>query len=289
MAITEERRVTDGQARRHAYETLLVHVEPGLRSAHRVEIAALLAHDLGARLIGFGAETFEPFMACQPMAGALAADMVGILQVQVNQDLKEAEEAFRGHVLSADSEWRYTQDIPNHAMARAARAADLIIAGPRSTVGHSQIVDPAELVLEAGRPVLIVPLGSGRLKCDRVVVGWKDTREARRAVADALPFLQRASEVIVQAVCSKAERDNALHATNDVAAALMRHGVAAQTLVTHDMGFDASEVLRKTAADHDADLIVAGAFGYRRAHEWLFGGVTRSLIHNPPCFVLLSH
>jgi nucleotide-binding universal stress UspA family protein len=289
MAIIEERQHAPVPGR-HAYRTLLVYVEPGAGSGHRVETAAVLARDLGAYLMGLGAATFKPFLGCEPIEGSMAADVVGIMQARVSQDLKQAEETFRRQASSADagSEWRRTQDIPNEAVARAARAADLIIAGPRSSAGFLGSLDPAELVFEAGRPVLIVPLGAPPLKGARVVIAWKDTREARRAVADALPLLQRASDVIVQAICPVSESREALYATQDVVAALERNGVTARALVAQAADSEVADALRTTARENGADLIVAGAFGYRRAHDWLFGGVTRMLVHAPPCFVLLS-
>jgi len=101
-------------------------------------------------------------------------------------------------------------------MARAARAADLIVVSPRTQGGRARRVDPAEIVMTAGRPVLIVPDGAHLLRAKTIVIAWKDTREARRAVADALPLLRRAEEVIVQAVCREDDHDAAVFATEDV-------------------------------------------------------------------------
>ncbi|WP_176696014.1 universal stress protein [Phenylobacterium immobile] len=276
------RAVTDG------YAAILTHVEAGLASSQRVEVAANLARSMGARLIGLGAQTIEPIAMVDPMMGP-AADWTSLLQEQVEADLVEAQRAFERDAAGADLEWRAVQDYPVQAMAKTARAADLIIASPKGRGGSVRSVDPAELVVQAGRPVLIAPRSAHHFHGRTVIVAWKDTREARRAVADAMPFLRRADDVIVQVVCGKDEDANAVFVTNDVATALRRHGVAARTAITHGNDQDAADLLRSAAELNSADLIVAGAYGHSRAREWVFGGVTRALLHEPTCYVLLSH
>lgn len=285
MIITQDRPTAPSPARARTYATLLVHAEPLPAASHRVVVAAALAKDLGALLVGLGAETFETM----PDPIGTSGEWMMLLQEQVNNDLKASEKAFRRDSAGADTEWRYAQDYPNQAMARAARAADLLIASPRSRAATTSTVDPGELVMSAGRPVLLVPEGSDRLRASAIVVAWKDTYEARRAVADAMPLLLRADDVVVQAVCETDEHDSAILQTADVVAALKRHGVAARAAVAHARPSDVAHTLRRVADGVSADLIVAGAYGHNRAREWAFGGVTYELMHRPPCFVLFSH
>lgn len=287
MTMTQELPQASSLASAQTYATLLVHVEAALASSNRVEAAAALARDLGARLIGLGAETFETI----PDPGGIygSGEWLVLLQEQVNNDLQAAEVSFRRDAAGADFEWRSAQDYPNQAMARTARAADLVVASPRSLAAKTSSIDPVELVMGAGRPVLLVPDGVHRLRANAIVVAWKDTREARRAVADALPLLRRADDVVVQAVCEPDDHDSAAYQTADVVAALERHGVAARTAVTHAKPGDVADVLRGAADRASADLIVAGAYGHSRAREWAFGGVTFELMHRPPCCVLFSH
>ncbi|WP_245620086.1 universal stress protein [Phenylobacterium immobile] len=288
MFISEPLKESAGHARVAGFSSILTHAEPGLQSSHRIEIAATLARSLNARLIGVGAETFEPVMMTDPMAGP-AGDWISLLQEQVNADLAQAEHAFRRDAAGADLEWRSFQDYPTRAVARASRAADLIVASARAQNGAVRSVDPAELIVEAGRPVLIVPNATRRLHGKTVVIAWKDTREARRAVADAMPFLKQADDVVVQAICPKDGNEAAVLATNDVAAALGRHGVCARGAIIHGREQDVPELLCAAVEANGADLIVAGAYGHSRAKEWMLGGVTRALLHEPPCFVLFSH
>jgi nucleotide-binding universal stress UspA family protein len=289
MSQTTERPAAEVVVRPSAYATLLVHAEPARYSTHRVEVAARLARDLDATLLGLGAETFDPIPTPDPFSGYAAGEWVALVQTQVGQDLAAAEAAFRRDSAGARVEWRAIQDYPHQALVRTAHAADLIVASPRGGLGVTRAADPADVVMSAGRPVLVVPDGLSHLHGLAVVVAWKDTRECRRAVADALPFLQRADEVIVHAVCGKDRADAARLETDDVAANLKRHGVDARALVTHADPDAAVAEITRVAQLNGADLIVAGAYGHSRLREWAFGGVTDAFLHEPPCFVLMSH
>jgi nucleotide-binding universal stress UspA family protein len=289
MTITQARPQAPTQILAERYASILVHVEPLPAGDARLQVAVDLARDLDARLIGLGAETLEPYPTVEPLTGYAVGEWLVLLQEQVNNDLKAAEKAFRQAASGLDCEWRSAQDFPTRALARNARAADLLVASPPGPGNGSRAVDPEELVMTAGRPVLLAPPDAKALRGETVVVAWKDTRESRRATADALPLLRRAGEVIVQAVCETDDDDCTGYQTADVAAALKRHGVNARAAVVNARPAAVGEALRTAAEAAGADLIVAGAYGHSRAREWVFGGVTYDLIHRPPCFVLLSH
>jgi nucleotide-binding universal stress UspA family protein len=127
------------------------------------------------------------------------------------------------------------------------------------------------------------------LQAHKVVVAWKDTREARRALADALPILKCADEVLVVAVCDADDRQDTRPHTASVAAYLMRHGVEAHDKVVAARPSEVAGVLQAEATAAGADLIVSGAYGHSRLGEWVFGGVTIDLLHNPQRFLLISH
>ncbi len=269
--------------------SLLVHVEPGIASTHRVEVAARLARQHNARLIGLGAEAFDPGLTVDPFFGYAAAEWVTLVQEQIANDLKNAEAAFTRDAAGADIEWRSVQDYPSRALARSARAADIVVMSPKSSAGAIRSADPAEIVMTSGRPVLIVPPNASHLHARCVVVAWKDTRESRRAVADAMPFLLAAEDVIVQAICEENALEAVAFQTEDVVAQLVRHGVKARANVTKGHADSVTLELQKVAEANQADLIVAGAYGHSRTSEWAFGGVTDDLLHRPSTFVLLSH
>jgi nucleotide-binding universal stress UspA family protein len=149
---------------------------------------------------------------------------------------------------------------------------------------------PGALVLQAGRPVLVVPTEADKLDLTCALVAWKDTREARRAVVDALPLLKRAGAVVVAEVCYHSDAAAAKGRLDDVAAHLLRHGVRASTTVcVEDTDVRATDQFLDLADQHNAGLIVAGAYGRSRFQEWLFGGFTRELLTQTKRAVLLSH
>jgi nucleotide-binding universal stress UspA family protein len=289
MDKTKERAAPDMRSRPDTYAALLVHVEPGLASAHRTEVAARLARELGARLIGVGAEEFEAVGPIDPFMGYAAGEFIALMQQQIDIDLKNAETAFRRDAAGADIEWRSVREYPGRTLARTARAADLIVMSPIGSGDETRAADPAEVVMTAGRPVLLVPAGATHLRGTAVVVAWKDTREARRAVADAMPFLRAAEDVAVVCVCEDQQVEAAAFQADDVVANLKRHGVRARAKVTTGSHEGVTLELERIAGGMSADLIVAGAYGHSRLQEWVFGGVTDDLIRRPRCFVLLSH
>jgi len=289
MQKTEERPAAEPVARLDTYATLLVHAEPGLAASHRLEAAARLARDLDALLIGLGAETFDPMPATDPFMGYGAGEWVALLQEEIARNISAAEAAFQRDAAGPAVDWRTLQDYPHRALIRMAKTADLIVASPRRSGNRARVADPADVIMGAGRPVLIVPEGRQHLRGQAVVVAWKDTRECRRAVADARPFLQRADEVIIHAIVDPDQVDGAVFETADVAANLKRHGVRARPLVTSQPADGVTAELERVAATHGADLIVCGAYGHSRLREWAFGGVTDDLLHRPACFVLMSH
>lgn len=289
MQRTMERAATKVVGRPSTYATLLVHAEPGLVSSSRVEAAARLARNLDARLIGLGAETFDAGLYTGPFTGYDAGAWTSLVQDQIGKSLIAAEAAFRRDAAGAETDWRTIQDYPHRALVRTAHAADLIVVSPRGDRGAQQSANPADVVMSAGRPVLLVPAGRSHLVGKSVVVAWKDTRECRRALTDALPFLQRAEEVIVLAVVKPGMADVAVFETDDVVANLKRHGVEARPLVTSIDHQAVEEEIERVADLNGADLIVAGAYGHSRLREWAFGGVTDYFLQRPGRFVLLSH
>jgi nucleotide-binding universal stress UspA family protein len=271
-----------------AYGTLLVHAERGLQSSQRVEFAGRLARELGACLIGVGAETFAPVLAAEaPLPYAADARVHSLMQI-LEDDLSAAEQDFRRDAGGADLEWRKFLEDPARALVRMAHAADLIVMSPRGDKPRIGEADPGAVVVNAGRPVLIVPPHAHRLDTDAVVVAWKDTRETRRAVAAALPFLRAANDVLVVEICDEYFPGAVVEQTQDVVAGLKRQGVKARAELIPSKDGVINGLMRAVSA-HGADLIVAGAYGHSRLQELVFGGVTDYLLRKPACCVLMAH
>lgn len=289
MQQVEERAVAVEDAEGHRdYRTLLVHAEAGLEPSHRAELAARLANVFDARLIGLAAETFEAPPAADPISALAVAEWYAAMHDRLLKDFKAAETAFRRDAANAEIEWRSSKDYPAHALVRAARCADLIIVGQRAHESGARQPDPAEVVMASGRPVLIAPPGRNHLRGDTIVVAWKDARESRRATIDALPFLQRATKVIVNGITPRGGKGPVKSEVDDVVSFLRRHHVPAEGLTTVATDGVAEE-LERVALIEGADLIVCGAYGHSRLREWAFGGVTEHFLKHGREFVLMSH
>lgn len=274
------------------FKTLMVHLELGRANDRLLAVVGDLAQRLKAHVIGIA--------ACQPIQlmyneTYISGEIVEQDREQIEKQLGDAERQMRTALdaLGVKSEWRSTITPGSLAdfMAVQARAADLVLTGPSlrgSTFDHTRQVNVADLAMEAGRPVLIVPHGRDYLDLNRAMVAWKSTRESRRAVADALPLLKLAHEVSVVEVVGDEEIPGAKQDVTDVAAWLARHGVIAKPEAVPAIGPDA-ERLYDLARERQVDLIVAGAYGHRRVREWIFGGVTADFLMTPDRCVMLSH
>ena len=274
-----------------SYRTLLTHAQPYGSSNLRVEIAAALAVDLGAVLVGLAAESVPIYAVSDPY-GMAAPQLTSILVEQQTKNLEDAHSQFFTHCGSAKTEWRSIRDLPTPALARAGRAADLIVVGAATSGSQDKnyAIDIGELVLTAGRPVLVAPPEAKQLSAKKVLIAWKDSRESRRAVTDSLPFLTQADEVMILGVGDGEDAENLHFEITDVAEMLKRHGVkSCRPEVANATGEKVeAEILAQVEA-FGADLVVAGGYGHSRATEWILGGVTRTLLHMANRYVLLSH
>ena len=275
-----------------SYAAILVHAEADSAALPRLELAADLANQFGAALIGVGAESYEPPTAAAAVGYADGATLVAEARV-VEDDLKLAEQRFReaARYVNQGSEWRCAVAVPAKLILGQAAAADLIVAGPRrpEPYGFHNRADPGDLLMQAGRPVLVAPPGLTALDASNVVIAWKDTRESRRAVADALPFLKRAKTVTVAGLCEDRDARTLQIELDDVAGFLGRHGVKAGVTVRAPGKATVAEAVLEIADLQGAGLIVAGGYGHARFREWAFGGVTEALLAGVHRAVLLSH
>ena len=192
-----------------------------------------------------------------------------------------------------DLQWRseMTAGPASQHIADEARGVDLIVAAaePGEPIFlPSPEIDVSDLLMRSGRPVLIAPAGAAGLKLTRALVCWKDSREARRAVVDALPILKSSKGVDVVELVDGREMEAARRRLADVGDWFARHGVEANCLASPLHGAEATH-LAAIAKDLEADLIVAGAFGHSRLREWAFGGVTRDLLLKADRCILVSH
>jgi nucleotide-binding universal stress UspA family protein len=187
-------------------------------------------------------------------------------------------------------EWRASLDFPTEYIMREARAADLVIIGRQwAPMDPYRSLDPGSLVLKVGRPVLVVPEGITSLSAKKIMIAWKDVREARRAVLDAVPFLREAASVMLVEVVEAGVEQQAFHRLKDVARFLERHHITIVSERVLASQVTTTDSLLRWVEDNQSDLIVAGAYGHSRLGEWIFGGVTRDLLAASPVCCFLSH
>ena len=271
------------------YKSIIVHAQANPEAQGRMRCAADLADRFGGVLIGCGSEA-EAVADGDPFSVA-PGELMALQAEQVEQNITAAHTAFEAIAKGRDYRWISEHMTPTDALALHSRAADLIVTGAPTgdRFDPRRDDDLGLLVIIAGRPVLVTPPQRDYLAADRILVCWMDSREARRAVSDAMPLLTRAKEVLVASVAGPNGLAEACETADEVAEALRRHGVSAngEGLLRDERRVGA--ILCDRAAAMGADLIVAGGYGRTRLGEWVFGGVTQSLIRQTDRFVLLSH
>lgn len=270
------------------YKTILLHVDNRPRRAERLALAFTLAERFQAHLVGLFA-----LEAARIPSYALAETGQLVIEIERKrrvEDARTAEAQFRQAERRAhtSSEWRLSTEDATAALRLSARYADLVIAGQPEPDEPLDRAFAGELVLGAGRPVLFVPY-AGRFSDagKRVMIAWNASREATRAVTDALPILARADSVEV--VAFEPGGDHGEIAGADLAHFLARHGVKATA--AHDVapGIEIGERILSRAADIDADLIVMGAYGRSRVRELVLGGATKGILDAMTVPVLMAH
>ncbi len=275
-----------------AYKTLVVQAEADDDGRSRVELALGLAHRFDAMLVGVAARDLIPLMTV-PGASPATGSLLAAEEKEIRAGLDAAERQFRALAAATRARigWRSMIADPASMLAREARTADLVVVGRRPErvdASWSRHADPGDVLMRAGRPILIVPPGLSSLNAEHIVIAWKDSLEARRAVTDAMPFLVRAAGVLVLQVCDDAsEQECAAEIVREVAVYLTGHGVAATGEARLLREETVAAELLLAAEQRRADLVVAGGYAHTRLQEWVFGGLTKTLLgHFPKCCLL---
>lgn len=271
------------------YKTILVHVDDRPRRAERLQLGFELAGRFDAHLVALFALEASRIPS---YAIAEAGPLVQEIELRRRTDAARAAQNEFRHAeqrAAAKAEWRLSMEDALSALCLSARYADLVIAGqpePNEPLGKAFA---GELLLSAGRPVLFVPY-AGRFPDagKRVLVAWNASREAARAVSDALPLLIRADSVEVAAF-DPAAGDHGERPGADIALYLARHGVKATAARQSAPGVELGAQILSRAADSGADLIVMGGYGHSRLRELVLGGATRSVLEAMTVPVLMAH
>jgi nucleotide-binding universal stress UspA family protein len=272
-----------------SYATLMVWVNVDHVSKQFVGVAAGLADKFAANLLGLSAVTIVPPFVAE---GVVVIDNATEFDVaKVKASLAEAGNKVQAAAgTGRQIEWRSVIEFPTETLISEARCADLVvIESGRSSGNMYRSADVGAAILGAGRPFLVVPAAVKSLTADHVMIGWKDTREARRAVQDALPFLHEAKRVTVLELCEKEQMETARNHVDDVVRYLAQHRINAERRVEIQARGSRADQIIEWADDEEADLLVTGAYGHSRLNEWMFGGMTRDLLTTSPICCLMSH
>jgi nucleotide-binding universal stress UspA family protein len=205
-----------------------------------------------------------------------------------------AEAMFKQAVKAAGVEkveWRKSRRDATESVPVHGRYADVLVIGqPNETDASGVEPDFAErLLLAAGRPALVIPYaGDFPTVGTRVLVAWNASREATRALTDAIPILREAKQVDVIAFNPKDAPHGEVPGA-DIGLYLARHGIKVNVSQQTAEDVDVGNQLLSRAADLDSDLVVMGAYGHSRMKELILGGATRTVLNSMTVPVLMSH
>jgi hypothetical protein len=221
----------------------MVYVDVDCRPEDRVVLATGLSDKFKATLIGLSALAIRPLFLDE----TFNSDKVTGADIE-QMKLKVVRKGDWFHRLARPEhgkvQWRSELDFPVDVVAREARSADIVVIRRTKTLEDEySSLDPGAALLRTGRPTLLVPDGVVSLRADHVLIAWKDTREARRALCDALPFLHSADHVTIVEICEAGDEDVVAGQVNDVADYLARHGISGDPRVIPDRGGSAAEQL----------------------------------------------
>jgi nucleotide-binding universal stress UspA family protein len=273
---------------------ILVHVDQSPRAQMRLDIAADLARRHGAHLTAL--QVIDVAMPVMALGDGGGGAVIAELMEQMRQSalvagvkLKAAFEA----ALARDGimgEWRQVEGTTREILALHGRYADLLVLGQDDPESDSAGLLEA-VVFDSGRPVLAIPFaGSFKTIGKRVLVGWNASREASRALHDALPLIAKAETVtLFLANPTRGLDGHGEEPGADIARHMVRHGLKVEVAKVIADDVPDSALLLNHASDMGADLLVMGAYGHSRLREFILGGMTRSLLREMTVPVLLSH
>jgi nucleotide-binding universal stress UspA family protein len=278
------------------YKTILVSLNEIDRLDVLLELTTALAREHDAHVLGL---YVIPAPAIYPAAGSYGIpEIFDSFTRYFEEQLRPAREKFESAVKRNDIAGQWLEigaRVPaiSDSISEIGRIADLVVLSePDRSADKGVELDLVEnVVLSVGRPVLVIPQKSGReLKINQIVCGYNGSKEAARAVQDALPFLKKAEDVRLVWVDPSLERETAGPLPGaDMAESLDRHGVKATMEPMPTNGINPAEALLTRARDLGAGLIVMGAYGHSRLREFVLGGATREALSTLSVPLILSH
>jgi nucleotide-binding universal stress UspA family protein len=280
-----------------SYKVILVHADKAGNAKQRIRIAADLAEQFNAHLIGAALTAALPFVypggwaIDGPAYSAWLSSQTGTLEEQAQQSLEAFAEYARVQNIRS-FETVLIDDDPGEGLNLRAHYSDLVVM-EQTDPARPKLATPPDLpeyvIMGSGRPVLLVPFaGTFKTVGKRPLVAWDGSMSATRAVTGALPLLGAADNVDV--VVFTGDKNDILGETpgDDVALYLSRHDVKTNVIRSDDSIADGNPLLQM-ARDRGNDLIVMGGYGHSRLRELVMGGVTRTVLRLMTEPVLMAH
>ena len=272
-------------------KSILIHVDNSRACKARVETAVSLAEKFNAHITAL--HVVPNYSMPVYAEASVGPEIIELIRQAGQESANEAKILYETIEKStgAKLEWRSVQDDPVNTICEAARCFDLTI------LGQFNPDDPNDLnsglvehvVPGAGAPCLVVPyIGETVDMAGTVLIAWNGTREAARAVRDAIPILQMAMRVEILCINPR-QGDQENRAGAGACANLLHHGIKSKMHRLHNKDISTGDILLSHAADMSADLLVTGAYGHTRLREKILGGVTRHLLEHMTVPVLMSH
>lgn len=269
---------------------VLVHVDASPSGKERLDYAFALASRHAAHLTGL--HVLAPVDVPPYFRPSAVEREAAILERGAKRDAAAAKALFEEMSASRSGsvQWRSLKGNMRRQLCEQAACADLVVLGQYEAEGTPErhpLYLAEEVVLGCGRPVLVLPDRlNGAVQMKRALVGWDGSREAVRAVHDAIPLLLKAGAQVELLV---ADEHGGSAPTTDLIDHLGRHGIAVDPARQLHTRTAAGDALLQRLAAREFDLLVMGAYGRPVWLEYLFGGTTRSALMRAPTPVLVSH
>ena len=271
---------------------IVVFVDGQSETTGILEYAGVLAEEHGAHLI---AVFMQPEPALTPpetfALGEGIREVIDAHQAQL-EEIEAHHRALFDNIVrrhGIPSEWRSLSYFSSDVGAHAHYANLAVVARPEPaglTAAPPGLIE--SLVLTSGRPIIIFPPHGTISRVRHILVGWNARREAIRAVADAVPLLARAEAIEVLVIDHQRHAGHGQEPGADIARHLAHHGAQVEVRSLSSRGEDVGHLLLSQAAAFGADLVVMGAYGHSHLSEWVFGGVTRTVLREAGVPVLMS-
>jgi nucleotide-binding universal stress UspA family protein len=274
-----------------SYKTIVTIIQTPSDNEQLLQAVIPLATRLGSHVVGVHAEALP--MPMTTGMGFPDADLIATASEVNRKRAAELESRFSAQLADASlsSEWQAVESFSGDSAVAArvaARTADLVMASEADPKQTANGADLDALLYDTGRPVLIVPIAGMKAEGPfrKVTLAWNGTREAARAAFDALPFIIEAEITTVVTVDADEEL---LNSATKLAAALARHDANVSVSELRSNGRPVADVIANQVELSAAELLVMGAYGHSRIREFLFGGVTRSVLQAMPVATFMSH